>query len=395
MVDPQEKSDWLKKEQKASRRTRILVSTIGIIVLVGVLAAIIYVLVHKGTSKSLANSYSANDYSAANNNATSTNGKLPENPLGPYYTSKGRPVNLTINADPRLHKSFYGMNYGPILALYPWCTNTLGDTIEDLKQLSQLTNRLRLYGMDCDAANYTLQAIELLKLDMTIIPTIWVDSNATTYQRQYDDFFNNLKQHGTKRIDGVSVGNEVLFRKEIEAADLYSRIADIRQKIQTSYPGSKIPVFTSDIGSNVDKDFVNAVEVAFANVHPYFGGISVNDAATWTFDFYEKFDVKPSKQAGKSAVISEIGWPTEGKADSNAVASVPNLQKFLDTFICKANEQGEKYYYFETYDTPWKTDYFTILEGSWGLFNSDRSFKKGITIPNCSPAKVGILAPNN
>ncbi|CAG8514834.1 9163_t:CDS:2 [Ambispora gerdemannii] len=394
MVDPNA-SEWLKKQQRASRKTRLIVSTVGILVIIAVVAGVVYALMHKGTSGGGNSGSRGNSDGFSGGNSGVGGGKganLPSNPDGPYYTNDGKPVNLTITPDPRLHKSFYGINYGPILALFPWCTNTLGDTIEDLKVLSQLTNRLRLYGMDCNMLNFTVQAIDLLKLDMTVVPTVWVDGNETTYTRQYNDLFNNLDQHGISRIEGVSVGNEAIFRKQVTIDNLNSRIADVRNKIKAKYPNANTPVFTSDIGSNVDKAFVAGSDVIFANVHPYFGGVSVNIGATWTFDFFQNFDVKPAAEAGKPAVISEIGWPTNGTSERDAVASVDNLQTFLDTYVCTANTKQTKYYYFEAFDTPWKKAYFTVLEGSWGLFNPDRSFKPGIKLPDCQVTAGGITS---
>ncbi|CAG8629276.1 1687_t:CDS:2 [Ambispora leptoticha] len=308
-----------------------------------------------------------------------------------FYTWDNKVVDLKIVPNPQLKKSFYGINYGPVNATYPSCGNTLGDVIEDVKLLSQLTNRLRLYGMDCNAANYTIMAIKILGLKMTVVPTIWVDNNMTTYQRQYNDLFNNLKQHGFDYIEGISVGNEVIFRKEIPVSDFYSRIADVRKKV-LAMPGApkNMPVFTSDLGSNVDQAFVSAVDIAFANVHPYFGGVAVANAATWTFQFFEENDVAPAAKQNKTAVISEVGWPTNGAPDQGAIATVPNLNTFIQSFLCQANSKGYRYYYFESFDTPWKTQMFTVLEGSWGLFYPDRSLKPGVSIPNCQPTAPSL-----
>ncbi|CAG8496933.1 6572_t:CDS:2 [Paraglomus occultum] len=323
MGDPNA-SDWLKSQQKASRKARWLVGILGLVVLLA------------------------------------------------------------------LHKSLYGINYGPVNATYPWCTNTLGDVIEDIKLLSQLTNRIRLYGMDCQMANMTLWAIKLLNVNMTVIPTIWVDNNATTYQRQYNSLFTLINDHGVDKIDGISVGNEVLFRKEITPQDLFNRIADVRQKVN-ALPNvkKKVPVFTSDLGSNVNDALVAAVDIALANVHPYFGGVPAQQGANWTFEFFQQNDVVVAAKAGKEAIISEIGWPTAGNSQQAAVASVPNLNDFIQSFICAANTKQVKYYYFESFDTPWKTAMFTLLEGSWGLFTPDRKLKD-VTIPDCPPTAPGF-----
>lgn len=198
MVDPNA-SDWLKSQQKSSRRHRMIVLTIGIIILLGIAAGVAYLV------KSNKSSNTSTD--SSNNNIGSGGNSSPNK----YFTWDNKPVNLTIVPNPQLKKVLYGINYGPVNATFPWCTNTLGDVIEDVKILSQITNRIRLYGMDCHAADWTLEAIQLLKLNMTIVPTIWVDDNDTTYQRQHDDFFNMVQKYGVDKIDGVSVGNEGKF----------------------------------------------------------------------------------------------------------------------------------------------------------------------------------------
>ncbi|CAI2169228.1 2593_t:CDS:2 [Funneliformis geosporum] len=128
---------------------------------------------------------------------------------------------------------------------------------------------------------------------MTIVPTIWVDDNDEPYQRQHDTFIYMVKKYEVDNIDGVSLGNEVFFRKEVSPEELFGRIADVRQEIQWDLK-KKVPVYTLDLGSNVD-----AVQMISCGT---------------------------------------IGWPTAGASESAAVTSIPNLQTFLNTFICDANK---------------------------------------------------------
>jgi hypothetical protein len=76
-----------------------------------------------------------------------------------------------------------------------------------------------------------------------------------------------------------------------------------------------------------------------------------------------------------------------------STASVNNLQKFLDTFVCAANNNGTGYFFFEVFDEPWKVSFgiykpvmkcsiptclfvcfqdaqFGGVEGWWGLFTA-------------------------
>lgn len=74
-----------------------------------------------------------------------------------------------------------------------------------------------------------------------------------------------------------------------------------------------------------------------ANVHPYFGGLGINQAAAWTWQFFQEFDVAPAQlSTNKPAVyIAEVGWPSQSMNASDANsgagspqgdASVANLQ---------------------------------------------------------------------
>ena len=59
----------------------------------------------------------------------------------------------------------------------------------------------------------------------------------------------------------------------------------------------------------------------------------------------------------------------ESASDGPSVASVANLQTFIDTFVCQANSAGTQYFFFEFADEDWKDKQFGGVEGWWGLFN--------------------------
>jgi len=48
-----------------------------------------------------------------------------------------------------------------------------------------------------------------------------------------------------------------------------------------------------------------------------------------------------------------VTFPASAAREAS-VPSIPNLQKFLDTWLCDANKNGMPYYYFEFFDAPWK-----------------------------------------
>ena len=41
-------------------------------------------------------------------------------------------------------------------------------------------------------------------------------------------------------------------------------------------------------------------------------------------------------------------------SDGPSLASIPNLQEFLNTYVCQANQNQTGYFYFEAFDETWK-----------------------------------------
>ena len=74
-----------------------------------------------------------------------------------------------------------------------------------------------------------------------------------------------------------------------------------------------------------------------SNVHPWFANTTIDDAAGWTYDFFQTNNVQPAA-AINSAIkmyIAETGWPSGSKDEGSrsngpAVASVDDLQIYLD-----------------------------------------------------------------
>ncbi|ORZ09308.1 glycoside hydrolase superfamily, partial [Absidia repens] len=295
--------------------------------------------------------------------------------------------------DPRLKRSFWGIDYTPTGAQLEYgCGVTQDDVIEDLKLLHQLTPRLRLYGLDCDQGHFVMNGMKMLNIDLGVIITIWVDGNATTYERQYNAFWKLLDDFGADHITGVSVGNEALYRKEIDPEELIDRIRDIKSKLKKrNY--DHIPVYTTDIRSL--PDLMPEEDQVLDNVHPFFAGVTVDQAPAWTWNYFKKVVIIPTIRLAKSkglddakvkpALISEVGWPTApaSRAYQGAVPSLKNLEKLLFSFVCQSNEKGVPYYWFEFKDAPWKNATFgEPREAFWGLFDKDRRLKLS-RMPDC------------
>lgn len=307
--------------------------------------------------------------------------------------------------DSRLHKSFYGIAYTPEGSLPDYgCSSTLENVIKDIQLLSQLTSRIRLYGGDCNQTALVLEAIKQTGVDIEIFAGNYVvEGDPTAYERQRDAIRDAIMTYGTQHITAVTVGNEFMlnYLTAHNAQDpngvignqgakiLTANIADTRNMLSGLNLTKNLLVGNSDAGSYFSTEVLEAVDYGLSNVHAWFANTTIQDASPWVMKFFQETNVQPASLLPNKPTmyIAETGWPSASSDISNANngasdASVANLQTFLDTFVCQANQAGVGYFYFEYFDEEWKDKKYGGVEGHWGLFNKDRTLKN-ITIPNC------------
>lgn len=377
-------SDWLEQSQKASKRSRRIVigSVIALILLIAAGVALGVTLSKKNSN---------------NNSSSSSSNSVPAG------TNPNDPSNFPKNS--ALVNSFYGIAYTPLGSQLPDCGNSLTEVIEDIQLLSQITTTIRLYGADCNQSSLVLAAIQATKVNMSVYLGNYPDAtdNGTAYERQKGEIQTALQQYGAANVLGVTVGNEFILdyitdagqtdpngsAGQAAAAMLVPWISDTRSML-SSMGMSSILVGNADAGSYFNNEVLSAVDYGMANVHPWFANQSINDAAGWTADFFASTDVALAQSLSNKPkmFIAETGWPTGSSSfnanpnDGPSLASVQNLQIFIDTFACQATKNGTGYFFFEYSDEPWKNVTYGGVEGYWGLFDSNKNLKN-ITIPTC------------
>lgn len=375
------RSDWLEQSQKASKRSRIIVigSVITLAILIAAGVALGVTLSKKSSSNSSSSSASV-----------------------PAGTNPNDPSNFPKNS--ALINSFWGIAYTPLGSQLPQCGNSLSEVIEDIQLLSQVTTNIRLYGADCNQSSLVLAAIQATQVNMSVyLGNYPAADNGTAYERQKGEIQTALQQYGAGHVVGITVGNEFILdyitaagetnpngpAGQEAAAMLVPWINDTRSML-SSMGLSNISVGNADAGSYFNNEVLSAVDYGMANVHPWFANQSIDNAAGWTWDFFNSTDVALAQSLPNKPkmFIAETGWPTGTSSfnanpnDGPSLASVENLQIFINDFACNATKNGTEYFFFEFSDEPWKNTTYGGVEGYWGLFDSNKNLKN-ITIPQC------------
>ena len=337
-----EKSEWLSRQTTGRRRMRWIV---GILAAIIIIAAIVGGVVGgiKG-NKSSGSTADGADESAAQDDSS---GDL----------DKDSAEIKSLLGNPNLHRVFPGMDYTPFNAQYPAClTNppSQNNVTRDMAVLSQLTNVVRLYGTDCNQTDMVLHAFNKLALtDMKLWLGVWLENNATTNDRQINAMYDLFDQNGAAPFAGVIIGNEVLFRKDLSEQQL----GDILTSAKTNLTAKNInlPVATSDLGTDWTATLVSSVDIVMSNVHPFFGGVAVDQAASWTWTFWDSHDVVLTQGTNKQNVISEVGWPSAGgnncvpgpcaTGTAGSVAGIDEMNTFMGDFVCQSLANGTDYFW--------------------------------------------------
>lgn len=397
---PAEPYQWLEKDTSGSGRRKWLV--------LGAVAALL-ALIGIGVGVGVAVSHNHNN---SNKNASSSSGNGSGSGSGSGNNGSVVPQTdpndpSTFVKDSRLHQVFYGMAYTPVGTQLPACGATLPDVITDIQLISQLTDTIRLYGADCNMSALVLEAIKQTKVNVGVYLAIYnvPDDGGVAYERQLALILDALKTYGTDHVLGVTVGNEFMLNYlgsngggsdpnsaigNKGSALLISNITDTRNKLKALNLPKTLPVGNSDAGSYFSTLVLEAIDYGMANVHPWFANTTIQDAAGWTWEFFEQTNVQPASLLSNKPTmyIAETGWPAcnatgASQTDGASNASVANLQYFLDTFVCQSNTNKTGYFFFEFQDQLWQELQFGGVEGCWGLFTDNKTLKS-IDIPTCS-----------
>ena len=248
----------------------------------------------------------------------------------------------------------------------------------DMKLLAPLTRAVRLYSSTGGQEMVPGIASEY---GLKVTVGAWLDKNQDRNEREIRGAIELAKRHSN--VNGIFVGNETIYRGELQVADLIKQIQ--RVKRQTT-----VPVSTGEIW-NVwleHPELVSSVDFIAAHILPYWEGTPANRTVDRAIEIYDKL-----RQAypGKRIVIAEFGWPSSGYNYNAAEPGQIDQAVLLRDFVTRADAYGIDYNIVEAIDQPWKT-----FEGGvgpyWGMFNAYRQPKFDWTGPINDPDHWRIAA---
>lgn len=232
----------------------------------------------------------------------------------------------------------------------------------DLEQMSKLTDSIRIYTVEGTQAHIPKLAEEF---GLRVTVGIWISPDLERNERE---IATAIELANTSRsVVRVVVGNEALFREEVTPENLIQYLDRVRAAV-------KVPVTTSEQWHiwKQNPQLAKHVDLIAAHILPYWEFVPMKDSVEFVLDrareLKHQFPRKP-------LLLSEVGWPSNGRMRGGADATQADQAIYLRTLVNTLNRRGFNYFVIEAYDQPWKASDEGSVGAYWGVFNAERQQK--------------------
>lgn len=241
----------------------------------------------------------------------------------------------------------------------------------DLKTLSTMTRAIRLYS---STGGVELVPPIAAEFGLKVTVGAWIDKDPDRNEREIKAAIELARKNSN--VNGVVVGNEVIYRGEQKVEDLIEMIKKVKSAV-------RVPVTTGEIWNiwRDNPDLASNVDFIAAHVLPYWENFRSDQAVDQAVD---RYNLLRNLFPGKRIVIAEFGWPSAGYNLRNADPGPFQQALTLRNFVSRAEALGMEYNIVEAIDQPWK--YFEGGVGPyWGILNANREPKFAWTGPVENP----------
>ena len=169
-------------------------------------------------------------------------------------------------------------------------------------------------------------------------------------------------------VDIAAVGNEVLYREDLSEAELLDYIHRVKKAI----PGVPVGYVDAYYEFTDCPNITEACDVILSNCYPFWEGCHIDYSLVYMKQMYQQ-----AMQAanGKKVIITETGWPSQGKNFEGAEPSMENAMKYFINTQQWAREDGIEIFYFSSFDESWKVGAEGDVGAYWGLWNMHHNLK--------------------
>ncbi|MGA7388513.1 MAG: beta-(1-6) glucans synthase [Pseudolabrys sp.] len=279
------------------------------------------------------------------------------------WTWLGGPVLLMpsqLGRGERLYCVSYTPFRGAQTPLDPSIVIPAAQIEDDLARLAEVTDCVRTYSVD-----FGLDQIPGIaaRHGLKVMQGLWLSSNLVKSQYQIETAVSLANKYpGT--IRSVVVGNEVLLRGDMTAADLANTIRAIKARVH-------VPVTYADVWEFWlrNTDVANAVDFITIHILPYWEDVAIPARSAVAHVEAIRRQVVAAFP-GKEVLIGEVGWPSAGRMREGALPSPANQARVIQEVLALGKRENFNVNIIEAFDQPWKRALEGTVGGHWGIFNA-------------------------
>ena len=193
----------------------------------------------------------------------------------------------------------------------------------------------------------------------------WLGSDLEKNEEEIEGLITLAK---AGHVDVAAVGNEVLYRHDLEEWKLLEYI----RRVKEALPGIPVGYVDAYYEFVTRPAVTEACDLILCNCYPYWEGTHINDSFQHMRQMY--YQAKGAGN-GKRIIITETGWPSQGEALGGAQPSEINAMKyFINANLWSQNEDIE-IMYFSSFDESWKVGAEGTVGAYWGIWDKHEELK--------------------
>ena len=231
---------------------------------------------------------------------------------------------------------------------------------EDMARLAPVTQCVRTYATDF-GSEYVPELAR--RHGLKVIQGIWLGGEADKNRLQVQNGIALARQYPDV-ITAVVVGNEVLLRGEMTAADLANTIRTVKSQVPMQVTYADVWEFWLRYPS-----LLEAVDFVTVHILPYWEDfpIPAKDAGAHINDIRRKV---AAAFPGREILIGETGWPSAGRMREGALPSPASQARVMHDVLTLAKRENYRVNLIEAFDQPWKRVLEGTVGGHWGLLDA-------------------------
>ncbi len=169
-------------------------------------------------------------------------------------------------------------------------------------------------------------------------------------------------------VDIAAVGNEVLYRKDLSEEELLAYI----QRVKSAIPETTVGYVDAYYEFTDCPRISEACDVILSNCYPFWEGCQIDYSLVYMKQMYQQAMLAAK---GKKVIITETGWPSQGKNFEDAEPSMENAIKYYLNTQQWSREENIEIFYFSSFDESWKVGAEGDVGAYWGLWDMHQNLK--------------------